>query len=159
MNNEVIVALIGLGGALLGGIAGVFKDEIRSFFLRSDKKSHSMIGLWKCEWQTKEILDSSAQLTNPVVESEIKIKKIRGEKVSAIGNPGKQNEYKLEGTLAISNIMNFTYSGTGKTSPIRGVVILKVNTLRNEMNGHWFQLNAEGDFETGTTKWTTIGKT
>lgn len=146
METEVVTALIGVGGAVVGGLLNT--PEFRALFKTRNGAGKDLLGEWLAEW----FIDAGQPAAEAVVKDRILIRKIDGDDVTATGVSPLINEYKLTGLLSPSNVVTFHFQGTQKRT-MTGVVILQLNTLRDEMKGHWHQISPEGKFVGGRTTW------
>lgn len=146
METAVLTSLIGVGGVVLGGLVNA--PEFRGLFKSRISTGKDLMGEWLCEW----FIDDNQPTSEPVVKDRIVINKIEGTKILATGVSPLMNEYKLTGLISLSNVVTFTFQGTQKQT-LTGVIILQLNTLRDEMGGHWHQISPEGKFVGGRTVW------
>ena len=146
METEVLVSLIGVGGIVLGGL--VNSPEFRDMFKTKKTSGKDLIGEWVCDW----FVDADSPATDAAVKDRIVLKKIQDSKITGTGVSPLMNEYRLTGLISLSNVVTFTFQGVQKET-LTGVIILQVNTLRDEMRGHWHQISPEGRFVGGRTVW------
>ena len=146
MDSSVIAAMIGVGGVVVGGLINM--PEFKSLFKTSKGTGGDLRGEWLCEW----FIDSKGPTAEAVVKDRIEIEKVVGGKVTATGVSPLMNEYKLAGTVSMSNVVTLTFQGTHKET-LTGVIILEVNTVRDQMQGFWHQLSPDGKFVGGKTTW------
>jgi hypothetical protein len=146
MDAAVVSALIGLGGVVAGGLMNV--PEFKDLFKSSKGAGSDLRGEWLCEW----FIDEQEQAVEAVVKDRIEIVKVVGGKITATGVSPLMNEYKLTGTVSMSNVVTLTFQGTHKQT-LTGVIILEVNTVRDTLKGFWHQISPDGKFVGGRTTW------
>jgi hypothetical protein len=158
MDAGISAALIGSGGAVLGAMITAFAPELVALLRKKSKASKLIDGEWICEWAydtaTYKGLD---QYKDKVINDNVVVDRVRGSQIHASSRTGKDRtiigEYVLRGEISYTNIVTLVYSGKEKNGLV-GTVILKLNFTQEEMQGYWVQINPEGNFVGGATRWT-----
>lgn len=146
MSTEVIAALIGIAGTILGAILGVFKDDLRAKFSSTARDNADIIGPWAATWS----IDGATDPT-PIHDS-IQIKRVAGESVEGEGIFPNLGPYKIIGRLSPANLLTLTYEGIGTKRSLGGVIILHLNGSRTEMDGHWVEYADNRSFTKGQVR-------
>lgn len=146
MDSSITAALIGVAGVIAAGLITI--PEFRDFFKSSKGVGQDLRGTWSCEW----FIDKQEMATEAVVKDQIEIEKVLGGKIQAAGVSPLMNQYTLTGLVSASNVVTLTFQGVHK-SALTGVIILRVNTVRDTMQGFWHQISPEGEFVGGRTVW------
>lgn len=164
METAVIASLVGVCGMVLGSL--ISTPEFRAILGRQKKASLGLDlqGQWLGEWyindtsidnresDRKKNTKNQEKTQSTVVKDIIIINNVEGNQVMATGVSPLMNEYRLTGFITLSNVLTFTFQGTHKQT-LSGVVILQLNTLRDELRGHWLQMSPEGKLVGGNTVW------
>lgn len=146
MDTTITAALISVAGVIVAGLISV--PEFRDIFKSSKGTGQDLRGSWTCEWY----VDGQSLAGKPEVTDQVEIEKVVGGKIRATGVSPLMNQYKCEGVVTASNVVTLTFQGVHKAS-LTGVTILRVNTLRDSMDGYWHQISPDGVFVGGRTIW------
>jgi len=147
MKPEFVVALIGLAGTLAGALLNAYSLELKALLFGRLNRDKDLVGAWDCTW------DADTPEKGFPIRDSVNIEKIYGDKVRALGNTPGVGGYRLVGRISQSNLVTFFYEGLADRRPLGGVVILKLNALRNEMQGYWHQCRPDGAIIGGETRW------
>lgn len=134
-----------IAGALVTALFTIFGEETKSFFLGKQGRNKDLVGKWNCSWK----VEGKGKLTKDLV----KVSKIRGDRVVAIGTNNAAGDYNISGRLSPSNLLTLTYEGTDRRSPLGGVIILELNATRDLMTGYWWEYGEKREFRGGATTW------
>ena len=146
MDSIVLASTIGAVGVIGGALVNV--PEIKDFFRSSKGPGSDLRGKWLCEW----FIDKEGSSTEAETKDRIEIGKVVGSKIAATGVSPLIGEYKLSGLVSKSNVVTLTFSDTNQET-LTGVVILEINTVRDQMIGFWHQLSPDRKLVGGRTIW------
>jgi hypothetical protein len=142
MNDVTVKIIIGIVSAVLVGALGVYKEEVKNFFI-SSKKYKYLLGKWQCNWE----LTSDGK----TISDNVDIKSINGKILKGTGHTKDVGPWTFKGDISESTITLIYKSGEGYDHS--GVIILKLDVYnKNEMDGVWSQ-HTRGNLVSGTTKW------
>jgi hypothetical protein len=140
--SDSLKIIIGFVITLIIGALGVYKDEVKNFFI-SSKKYKYLIGKWQCSWKLNA--------TGKAIFDNIEVKSINGRILKGSGHTKDVGPWSFKGDIADSTITLIYKSGDGYDHS--GVIILKLDIYnKKEMEGVWSQ-HTRGNLVSGTTKW------
>ena len=142
MSGEVVAALIGIAGTLVGGLLGAFREDVRALFRRGREPNRDLIGTWVATWTIEQPPAES-------VKDSISISRVVGEKVEGQGVFPDLGPYLISGRLSPANLLTLTYEGIGTKRSLGGVIIVHLNASRTEMQGHWIEYAEDRSFTRG----------
>jgi hypothetical protein len=149
MDSTVIAAIIGAGGAIVVAVVTAFAPELKILLAGKARTNSDLIGKWNCTWHVRR---ESGE--NNTINDVVKISKVWGENLWAPGVNTVSGDYKITGRVSRSYLVTLHYEGDGRRQPLGGVVILKLNSTRDSMNGYWYQYGLEERIVGGSTTWT-----
>jgi hypothetical protein len=142
MNDTIVKIIIGVIPAVVVGIVGLYKDEVKNFFI-SSKKYKYLIGKWQCSWKLN--------ITGKTIFDNIDVKRINGRILKGTGHTKDVGPWAFKGNIGDSTITLIYKSGDGYDHS--GVIILKLDVYnKKEMQGVWSQ-HTRGVLVGGITKW------
>lgn len=134
MNPDVLKLLLSIASIVIGTILGVYKDDIKNFFI-SSRKYRYLKGKWACKWtETSSTQNPSGQTFFDVLE----ITSINGKKIKGKGDSKNALEWSFNGTISALTI---TLLYEVKSADDRSGVIILQRDQRNprKMEGAWCQ--------------------
>ena len=147
MKTEITTALIGLAGVVCGALLKIFAEEIKPLFLGRSKTNRDLLGSWNCEWTI------DAPNPEPTISDSVQVTKVSGDKIAASAETPRVGKYSLSGRISASGLVTLSSSGADNRRFLGGVVIVKLNSARDTMRGHWNECDKEGVFWQGGTTW------
>ena len=143
MLAQVLPAVV---GAVLGGVIGVFREDIRNLLDRKTRRRNEyLLDAWDCTWNTLE------PKPEPQILDRVTITSVRGNVVKAVGTTPKFGVWDADGRAAYLAV-SFSYSGREAQQNLIGAIALK-KVQNNVMSGAWAQYSGSGDVVSGTTEW------
>jgi hypothetical protein len=143
---QIIVALITVGGALVGALLGVFKEEIKNAFRFADsRKNGFLLGAWDCTW------DTVAPTKRQEIRDRVNITSVSGRLVRGNGSTPGFGTWSMDGRVS-PLALSASYSGEATNQDLPGSLVLKIDT-NDQMSGAWAQYSKTGDVLSGTTVW------
>jgi len=150
--DKLTESLLGLVGIVLTAVITAFKEEIGLAFTFQLGANKDLEGSWVCNWTTRA---AEGEAETPPVQDVVKIERVSGARVKAVGGNPLSGSYKLSGNLLKSSVLLFSWTGDGKKKGVLGgVAVLELNTMRDEMTGQWSQVTARRTIIGGDVRWT-----
>jgi hypothetical protein len=142
----------------LGEVCTLLEEALREVGAQRDGEQPGamadLLGRWRCAWFVGDRSKPPAGIRDNVV-----LKRISGETVLASGTNPKFGNYDLLGRITPAGVLTFYYKGDMRRNFSGGVVILKVKAnSRREMDGYWYEYDADRQFYGGETSWKRVGK-
>jgi len=148
MKTELAVALIGVAGTVAGALLNSFSAELKALAFGRLNRNKDLVGRWDCSWEGADVTGKRFH-----IQDIVNIGKISGDRVRALADTPGVGGYRLEGRISQSSLVTLFYEGLADRRPLGGVVILKLNPIRNEMHGYWHEYGPEGAIIGGETQW------
>ena len=146
MQVEVVAAIVGAVGTIVGVVLGAFQEDIRNIFhFSASKKNEYLLGDWVCTW------DTLAPAAKPQIKDSVQITRVRGNLVKGVGKTPDIGDWDMDGRVGYLAV-SLSYSGKGEKRHLVGAIVLRKDKL-NEMTGAWAQYSGSGDVISGTTVW------
>jgi hypothetical protein len=145
MDDTTGKAVIAAISAIVGAIAKELAPELKPLLLGKARMNSDLIGKWNCTWSVKE--DSKE------IPDKVEISRVWGEKIWAIGINTAYGDYRIVGRVSKSSLVTLHYEGVERRQPLGGVVILKLNAMRTEMTGSWYEYGRRERIIAGDTTW------
>ena len=146
MSPEIVAALVGIAGTVIGALLGVFKDDLRSRFSAAAASNTDLVGAWSAMWTI-----DGAEAAAPLQDS-IHFKRVSGETIEGEGIFPDLGPYRVAGRLSPANLLTLTYEGIGTKRALGGVIILHLNGSRTEMDGLWIEYSDNRSFTRGSVR-------
>ena len=147
MELTIKVAIIGAVGAIVAAAIGALAPEIKALLTGKVRTNSDLVGKWSCGWTVEQKTDE------PHIDDIVQVSRVWGEKLWARGVNTKYGDYKITGRVSRSLLVTLHYEGLEQRQPLGGVVIMKLNAMRNEMNGRWYEYGRDEKIVGGPTTW------
>ena len=146
MDDTISKAMIAAISAIVGAIAKELAPLLPPLLSGNARMNFDLKGEWICTWVVND--------DNPPTEipDKVDIFRVWGEKVWAKGT-NKVGNYRIAGRVSKSSLVTLHYEGIKQRQPLGGVVILKLNAMRTEMKGFWYEYGRRERIIGGPTAW------
>ena len=148
MDATVTAAIVAGISGFLGVIAKTFAPEFKLLITGKAGTNSDLVGKWNCIWFVRQETGEEKEITDIV-----SISRVRGEEVWARGINTQYGDYKITGRLSRSSLVTLHYEGVEQRQPLGGVIIVKLNATREEMNGYWYEYGRKEKIVGGPTVW------
>ena len=148
MDATVGAAIIGALGVTVGATVSAFAPEIKALLTGRARTNSDLVGKWKCTWFVEHELGEQKSIADIV-----QVSRVWGEKLWARGVNTEYGDYEITGRVSRSSLVTLHYEGVELRQPLGGVVIMRLNATRNEMNGYWYEYGRKEKINGGPTVW------
>src|SRR2546427_3308599 len=137
MDTTVIAALIGAAGAVGGAVVKAVTPELKPLLTGKARANSDLVHRWNCRWSARP------ENGGDNIDDVVTISKVWGEKFWGQGINAQYGGYVITGRISRSSLVTLHYTGVDQRQPLGGVVIMKLNATREEMNGYWYEYGRE----------------
>ncbi len=148
MDSNVLSALIGVAGIILGAFVRPVREYVLFKIKIAGKNIPNLVGHWKVEWFVPDGEGGWELYSKDTID----IEKQRGFNVSGKGREDK-GTYLLTGKLSMSNILSFTYEFENPRIISTGGGILQIDPLGKTGTGLWYGFTKQNRIEGGEVIW------
>ena len=138
MDPTVEAKIIGAAGVIIGAIVKAFAPDLKVLLTGKARTNSDLVGTWRCTWLVREQTGKETKIGDIV-----RISRVWGEKLWARGINTEYGDYKITGRVSRSSLVTLHYEGVERRQPRGGVLIMKLNAMREEMNGYWYEYGRE----------------
>lgn len=147
MQPQIVAAIIGLSGVVLGALLKAYEDEIKNL-LPFRRRDSFLRGSWQCHWT----IEFPSALTSKVVDDVVRVIEVRGGKISVEGSNADAGPYKMDGKVSTFGV-SLLYNNQEPKDDLVGVVLLERDKVKNRLTGYWSQISQSHGLVYGKTEW------